>query len=208
MKLTDANVSFVNKDAAPNYRVFLANTNLSIENFSNQKSEGYGHAHLTGRFMGSGQTLVDLVMRAENNGPDLTLNAKIENTDVRAMNDVLRAHAKVDAASGVLSVYSEINVKNGRVQGYVKPLFKDLNIYDKEQDEDKKLSAKLKEKAADLVAKVFKNRKTEDVATVGKVEGPLQNPKASTWEVLVNLVRNAFFQAIVPGFERFRPGGA
>ncbi len=208
MKLTDANVSFVNKDTAPNYRVFLANTNLSIENFSNQKSEGYGHAHLTGRFMGSGQTLVDVVMRAENNGPDLSLNAKIENTDVRAMNDLLRAHAKVDAASGVLSVYSEINVKNGRVQGYVKPLFKDLNIYDKEQDEDKKLSAKLKEKAADLVAKVFKNRKTEDVATVGKVEGPLQNPKASTWEVLVNLVRNAFFQAILPGFERFRTGGA
>jgi hypothetical protein len=208
MKLTDANVSFVNKDAAPNYRVFLANTNLTIENFSNQKSEGYGHARLTGRFMGSGQTLVDLVMRAEDHGPDLTLNAKIENTDVRAMNDVLRAHAKVDVASGVLSVFSEINVKNGRVQGYVKPLFKDLNIYDKEQDEDKKLSAKLKEKAADLVAKVFKNRKTEDVATVGKVEGPLQNPKASTWEVLVNLVRNAFFQAILPGFERFRTGGA
>jgi hypothetical protein len=139
MKLTDANVSFVNKDAAPNYRVFLANTNLTIENFSNQKSEGYGHARLTGRFMGSGQTLVDLVMRAEDHGPDLTLNAKIENTDVRAMNDVLRAHAKVDVASGVLSVFSEINVKNGRVQGYVKPLFKDLNIYDKEQDEDKKL---------------------------------------------------------------------
>jgi len=208
MKLTDANVSFVNKDAAPNYRVFLANTNLTIENFSNQKSEGYGHARLNGRFMGSGQTLVDLVMRAEDHGPDLTLNAKIENTDVRTMNDVLRAHAKVDVASGVLSVFSEINVKNGRVLGYVKPLFKDLNIYDKEQDEDKKLSAKLKEKAADLVAKVFKNRKTEDVATVGKVEGPLQNPKASTWEVLVNLVRNAFFQAILPGFERFRTGGA
>ena len=206
MKLTDANVSFVNKDAAPNYRVFLANTNLTIENFSNQKSEGYGHARLTGRFMGSGPTLVDLVMRAEDHGPDLTLNTKIENTDVRAMNDILRAHAKVDVASGVLNVYSEINVKNGRVQGYVKPLFKDLNVYDKEQDEDKKLSAKLKEKAADLVAKVFKNRKTEDVATVGKIEGPLQNPRASTWEVLVNLVRNAFFQAILPGFERFRGG--
>ncbi|HXU91060.1 MAG TPA: DUF748 domain-containing protein [Methylomirabilota bacterium] len=206
MKLTDANVSFVNKDAAPSYRVFLANTNLIIENFSNQKSEGYGHARLTGRFMGSGQTLVDLVMRAEDHGPDLTLNAKIENTDVRAMNDLLQAHAKIDVASGVLSVYSEINVKNGRVQGYVKPLFKDLNVYDKEQDEDKKLTTKLKEKAADLVAKVFKNRKTEDVATVGKIEGPLQNPKASTWEVLVNLVRNAFFEAIVPGFERFRAG--
>lgn len=202
MKLTDATVGFVNKDTTPNYRVFIANTDLTIENFSNQKSEGYGHARLTGRFMGSGRTMIDLVMRAENNGPDLSLNAKIENTDVRAMNDVLRAHAKVDVASGVLSVYSEINVKNGRVQGYVKPLFKDLDVYDKEQDEDKRLGAKLKEKAADVVAKIFKNRKRDEVATIGKLEGPLENPQASTWEVLVNLIRNAFFEAILPGFER------
>ena len=202
MKLTDATVGFVNKDSAPSYRVFLANTNLTIENFSNQKSEGYGHARLTGRFMGSGRTAVDLVMRAENRGPDLSLNAKVENTDLRAMNDVLRAHAKVDAASGVMSVFSEIVVKNGRVQGYVKPLFKDLDVYDKDQDEDKKLGEKLKEKAADVVAKIFKNRKSDEVATIGKLEGPLENPRASTWEVLVNLVRNAFFQAILPGFER------
>jgi hypothetical protein len=141
-------------------------------------------------------------MRAENRGPDLSLNAKVENTDLRAMNDVLRAHAKVDAASGVMSVFSEIVVKNGRVQGYVKPLFKDLDVYDKDQDEDKKLGEKLKEKAADVVAKIFKNRKSDEVATIGKLEGPLENPRASTWEVLVNLVRNAFFQAILPGFER------
>jgi hypothetical protein len=202
MKLTDATVGFVNKDSTPNYRVFIANTDLTIQNFSNQKSEGYGHAHLSGRFMGSGQTVVDLVMRAENHGPDFGLNAKVENTDLRAMNDVLRAHAKVDVASGVMSVYSEIVVKNGRVKGYVKPLFKDLDVYDKEQDEDKKLGAKLKEKAADLVAKVFKNRKSDEVATIAKLEGPLENPRASTWEVLVNIVRNAFFQAILPGFER------
>jgi hypothetical protein len=207
MKLTDATVGFVNKDSTPNYRVFIANTDLTIENFSNQKSEGYGHAHLTGRFMGSGRTTMDLVMRAENNGPDVSLNAKIENTDLRGMNDVLRAHAKVDVASGVLSVYSEIVVKNGRVQGYVKPLFKDLDVYDKDQDEDKKLGAKLKEKAADVVAKVFKNRKRDEVATIGQFEGPLENPKASTWEVLVNLVRNAFFEAILPGFERQLRGG-
>jgi hypothetical protein len=202
MTMTGATVGFVNKDATPNYRVFLADADLSIENFSNQKSEGYGHGHLTGRFMGSGHTVVDLVMRAENSGPDFDLNAKIENTDLRAMNDLLRAHAKVDVASGVFSVYSEVSVKNGRVQGYVKPIFKDLDVYDKEQDQDKPLGKKLKEKAADVVAKVFKNRKSEEVATIARLEGPLENPKASTWEVLVNLVRNAFIRAILPGFER------
>jgi hypothetical protein len=34
------------------------------------------------------------------------------------------------------------------------------------------------------------------------VEGHYQNPQASTWQVLVNLIQNAFFRAILPGFER------
>ena len=200
--MTDATVAFVNKDATPTYRIFIANTDLSIDNFSNQRSEGYGHAHLTGRFMASGRTLVDLTMRAEDKGPDFDLSARIENTDLRTMNDLLRAHAKVDVASGVFSVYSEISVANGRVRGYVKPIFKDLDVYDKDQDEQKSLGTKLKEKVADVAAKVFKNRNREAVATIARLEGPLENPRASTWEALVNLVRNAFIRAILPGFER------
>jgi hypothetical protein len=151
--------------------------------------------------MGSGQAAVDLALRAENKGPDFDLNAKIENVDLRTMNDLLRAHAKIDVASGVFAAFSEIGVKNARVKGYVKPLLKDLDVYDREQDEDKSLGRKLKEKAADVVAKVFKNPRDE-VATIASVEGPLEDPKASTWEVLINLVRNAFFQSVLPGFER------
>lgn len=205
--MTNATVGFVNKEAAPGDRAFISNLDLSIDNFSNQKAEGYGRARLTGRFMGSGRTLVDVTMRAENRGPDLDLNAKIEDTDMRAMNDLLRAHAKVDVVSGVFSVFSEIKVKNGRVSGYVKPLFKDVNVYDKEQDGEKSLGAKLKERAAEVVAKIFENRPRDEVATIARLEGPLKNPKSSTWEVLVNLIRNAFFDAILPGFERQVRGG-
>jgi Domain of Unknown Function (DUF748) len=201
--LNDATVGLINKQADPQYRVFIANTNLIVENFSNQKSEGYGHARLKGRFLDSGDTVADMVMRAETHGPDFTLNLKIENTDMRAMNDLLRAHTKgVDVTSGVFSLYTEIAVKNGRVNGYVKPIFRDLRIYDKEQDAEKTLGQKIKEKAADIAAKVFKNHPRDEVATIANVSGPLETPRASTWEVLVNVLRNAFIKAILPGFER------
>jgi hypothetical protein len=39
---------------------------------------------------------------------------------------------------------------------------------------------------------------------VTPVSGPLENPKASTWQTLTGLVRNAFVKAILPGFERAR----
>jgi hypothetical protein len=199
-----ATVGFVNEEATPHYRVFLANTDLTMENFSNQRTEGTATARLTGRFMGSGATTVSATFRPEINGPDFDLNVRIENTDLKSMNDLLRAHAKFDVVSGVFSVFSELHVKNGRVDGYIKPLFRDLDVYDAAQDEDKSFGQKLKERAVDVIGKVLRNRPREEVATVAPIAGPLDNPKAGTWESLVGLVRNAFFKAILPGFERER----
>jgi hypothetical protein len=199
-----ATVGFVNEEKSPRYRVFLANADLIMENVSNQRTEGTATARLTGRFMGSGATVVSATFRSEIKGPDFDLDARIENTDLKAMNDLLRAHADVDVVSGVFSVYSELHVRNGRVDGYVKPLFHDLDVYSEAQDEDKSLGRKLKEKAADVIGKVLKNRRRDEVATVTPVSGPLENPKASTWQTLTGLVRNAFVKAILPGFERAR----
>jgi hypothetical protein len=208
VRVKDATLGFVDEDAQPRYRVFLAATNLDVENFANQLTEGTAAARLTGRFMGSGETTVTASFRPETNGPDFEVNARIENTDLRRMNDMLRAHAKVDVTSGLFSVYSELRVKNGRMDGYVKPLFRDLKVYTPEQDEDKGLGQKIKERAADIAAKVLRNRPREEVATVAPIAGPLQDPKASTWQTLVGLVQNGFFKAILPGFLREQQGGA
>jgi hypothetical protein len=40
------------------------------------------------------------------------------------------------------------------------------------------------------------------VATETSVTGPVENPKEDTWQILGKLVQNAFFKAILPGFEK------
>jgi hypothetical protein len=202
VRVSGSTFGFVNKDARPEYRVLLAGADIALRNFSNQRTEGQAVATLKGRFMGSGDTAVKLVLRPEVKGPDFDLDARIENTDMKTMNDLLRAHGKIDVVSGVFSVFTEIGVKNGRVSGYVKPLFRDLDVFDRAQDEDKKFGQKLKERAVDVAAKIFKNRKRDEVATVADISGPLEDPKANTLQVIINLVRNAFVKAILPGFER------
>jgi uncharacterized protein DUF748 len=199
-----ATVGFVNEQTTPHYRVFLADTDLVVENFTNQRTEGTATARLTGRFMGTGPTTLSATFRPERDGPDFDVQGRVENTDLTTLNDLLRAHAKVDVVSGVFSVFAELHVKSRRVTGYVKPLFRDLQVYEPSQDEEKSVGQKLKEKVADVVGKVLKNRPRDEVATVTPIDGPLDNPKASTWEALIGLVRNAFFRAILPGFERER----
>src|SRR5919201_4012024 len=202
LRIVNANVGFINKNTNPEYRVVIDEMNLTMKKFSNQKDEGYGHAALTGRFLGSGATVVDATFRPENKGPDFSVNAKVENTDMRKMNDLLRAHAKFDVVSGVFSVYSELRVHDARVDGYVKPLFHDLKLYDKYNDAQKSFGQKVKEKAVDVASKILKNRPRKEVATVADISGPLENPRTGTWQALVRLVQNAFIKAIFPGFER------
>jgi Domain of Unknown Function (DUF748) len=202
LKVVDSTVGFVNKAATPPYRVFLTNTNLTVSNFSNQRAEGTAVARLNGKFMGSGSTVVTATFRPERRGPDFDLHVSVENTDLRTMNDLLRAYGNFDVTAGKFSVFSEITVRHQRVEGYVKPLFSELDVYDPGQDREKGAARKLYEKVVEGVSRVLKNVPREEVATVATISGPIESADANTIEAIVKLIQNAFFKAILPGFER------
>jgi hypothetical protein len=100
-----------------------------------------------------------------------------------------------------------LRVKNRAVQGYVKPLIRELDVYDTQQDKEKNLFQKLYEAVAGGVSELLENFPRDEVATTADISGPLDNPQASTWQVVVTLIQNAFFKAILPGFEGARGGG-
>lgn len=200
ISIKDSTLGFVNNDAQPRYRVYLSDIDAQVENFTNQLTEGAMAARVTARFMGSGETVVTATVRREADGPDFDLSTRIEQVDVPRLNDILRAHGKIDVASGLFSLYSELHVKNGRVHGYVKPLIHDLKVYEPQQDREKSVGQKMKEKAANLVSKLLRNHPRQDIVTTVPIAGPLENPKADTWTTMVNLVQNAFFKAVLPGF--------
>jgi hypothetical protein len=200
--LVKSTFGFVNRAVQPEYRLSLDDAEVHLQNFSNQLTEGTAVAKVTGRFMGSGRTVVGATFRPETHGPDFALAASIEDTDMRSLNDLLRAYGKFDVVQGFFSVYTEMGVKNRAVQGYVKPLLRKLDVYDTGQDQDKGLFQKLYEAVVGGVSSLLENVPRKEVATKADLAGPLENPQANTWQVLVNLIQNAFFRAILPGFER------
>ena len=202
LRLVGATLGFVNRAARPEYRLFLDHAEVHLQNVSNQLTEGTAVAKVTGRFMGSGRTVVGANFRPETNGPDFALAASIEDTDLRTLNSFLRAYGKFDVAQGFFSVYTEMRVRNRAVQGYVKPLIRKVDVYDTRQDRDKHLFQQLYEGVVDGISTLLENIPRREVATKADLSGPLENPQASTWQVLVSLIQNAFFRAILPGFER------
>jgi hypothetical protein len=201
VRLSGCTLGMVNQAARRPYRVFLSDADIQMNNFSNQFSQGPAHLRLKSKFMGSGITSASADFRPEKAGPDLDLYVKIEDTQLTAMNDVLRAYGNFDVSSGVFYLVSEIHIKNEQISGYIKPFFKDMKVYDKSKDKDRSISHQMYELMIGGVAKILKNRPNKEVATKVDISGPIEKPKTSTWKIVVELIKNAFFKAILPSFE-------
>jgi Domain of Unknown Function (DUF748) len=202
VSVVQSQIGFVNRVTAPAYRLFLAEAEVHLTNFSNRLTEGTAVAKVTGNFMGSGRTAIGASLRPETQGPDFALAASIEHTDMRALNELLRAYGTFDVVRGVFSLYTELQVRHRAVRGYVQPVLRDLDVYDPRQDQEKHPFQKLYEAAVGGVSEVLEHLPGHKVAAKVDVAGPLENPQAGTWQALVNLMHQAFFKAILPGFER------
>jgi hypothetical protein len=97
---------------------------------------------------------------------------------------------------------SEITERPGKIDGYVKPLFRDIKVCDERQDREKRYSEKLYEGLVGGIAGLLQNRQREEVATQTSISEDIESPQTNTWETMLRLIENAFFKAILPGFEK------
>lgn len=201
LRLVDSQLGLVNRTREPGYRVFVDVEELKVTNLTNRQERGVAHATLRGRFLGSGATKASMDFQPVGKQADMALKLAIENTDMRRMNDLLRSYGKFDVTEGRFSFFLELAIKDGRVDGYVKPLFRDMKVYDSRQDEEKSTFRKLYEKIVGGIADLLENRPRDEVATQARVSGRVGSAEMSTWQVVVRLVENAFFRAILPGFD-------
>lgn len=202
LNMTGCTFGMVNEAASKRYRVFLADTEFKLSNFSNQFSQGPAQAHLKGKFMGSGITTATVNFRPEEKGPDFDLNVKIESTQLTAMNDLLRAYGNFDVLGGIFSLSSQVHIKNNAITGYIKPLFKDMKVYDRRKDKERSAFHQLYEMLIGGVAKLLENKSGHEVAIKANLTGPVGQSENSTWQIVVDLIKNAFFKAILPSFEK------
>lgn len=203
--LTECTLGMVNEAVKKPYRIFIADTDLQLSNYSNQNSEEPVQAHLQGKFMGSGMTTASLNFRPENRGSNLDLHLKIDDTRLTAMNGLLRAYGNFDVSGGIFSLVSELHIRNDNISGYIKPFFKDIQVYDRQKDKDQGAFHELYEMMIGGVAGLLENRSRQEVATKANITGSLKNPHASRWEIIGGLIKNAFFKALLPSFDREKP---
>jgi hypothetical protein len=202
--LTNGQVGFLNRATNPPYRVFVDQARLEILNMSNRvaslRSQG-AVFRLRGRFMGGGSAKLDATFRPD--APEAYLGAElaVEHAQLPALNDLLRATQRSGVTGGTLSVYSQLEVKNKQLHGYVKAMFDDLKLEDRQQDKKKSLGARLKEKVIGGLAEMLENRKSDALAFRTEITGTLDAPRTNSGQIFSSILRNAFWNAIKPGFD-------
>ena len=132
--------------------------------------------------------------------PTFDMNAEIRNTNLVKLNDFLQAYAKVDVNKGTFGMYTEVAAKEGKFDGYVKPIIKDLDVLGKEDRKDN-LFQKLWEAIAGGVGQIFKNQSKDQLATKIPFQGDLNQPDANTWYAITTVLKNAFIQALQPAID-------
>jgi len=202
LRLANSRLGLISWAKDRRFRVYLSNADLDVTNLSSGFRRGPAKAKLSGSFMGSGTVSGAATFRDDRKGPDFDLQVAVEGASLPSINDLLRAYGRFDVAKGTFSVYSQVHVSNGRISGYVKPLFKDIDVYSSKQDKKKPVLKKLYEKVVGGLSHLLENPKREQVATVADLSGTVDDPNTSTWQIVVRLVSNAFVKAILPGFER------
>lgn len=207
-RLKKGELGYVDGEADPSYRLFVSKLDVTVHDFTNEKRKGArpGRAAISGAFMGSGAMKLDATFQPAKTRAEFSSNLEITDVELVTLNNLLRARGGLDVNAGRFSLFSEIAVREGTVEGYVKPIFADLDVYDLDQDSDKNIFRQAYEGIVGGIGTLLENRPRDEVATRTDLSGRIESPQTSTWEIIIGLVQNAFVRAILPGLDRGADG--
>jgi hypothetical protein len=131
--------------------------------------------------------------------PAFDMSAKLTNLNLVNINNILRAYAKFDVQKGKFSVYTEIAAKNNRITGYVEPFIKNLDIIDPIKEKKKPFKQRFFESMLELGTLILRNPENDQLATRIIIEGKLNKPNISVYQIMGDALANAFEQALIPG---------
>lgn len=139
---------------------------------------------------------------------DFVFAASLKELKLTQLNDFARAYGGLDFKGGVGEVFVEIEGAGGEISGYIKPLFKHMNVASWEQDVEDHSDTPpqlIWEGAVGIFTMLFTNLQSEKIATEIKISGTLDDTNIGTGAAVLGLIKNAFVEAKEAGFEQTTP---
>lgn len=182
--------------------IYLSHLNGSIDDLSNIRNETaplIAKVHADAQVMDQAKLELKMTLDPFSYRPTFHLAVRLLGLDVTKINDLALAYGKLDFKRGWFDLVLEADSKEGRITGYVKPLFRNLRIFSLTQD--------LKEDAVlqffwqalmGGVTSVLKNFPRDQFGTLIPFTGDVSGTTPDILSTVANILRNAFVRAYLP----------
>lgn len=133
--------------------------------------------------------------------PDFDYNLQFSEINLVKINPLAREYANLDFERGTMSVYSEMAMLDGKLNGYLKPLTKGMKIFKLDENEGRSVGKFFTELLAQVGTAVLKNQKRDQVATRIPLSGTVDNIETFVWPTIFGVLRNAYIEAFRGEFD-------
>ncbi len=201
-EVNNGSIHYVDAGATPKVDISVEQAHVLAENLKNvedNKTELPSPVTATGNVYG-GTLSLNMKMDALAKKTRFDLNTEIKNANLVSLNDFLKAYGGFDVNKGTFGLYTEFAAKNGKYKGYVKPVIKDLDVVGPEDRKDK-FFQKVWENIVGAAGEILNNPKKNQIATKIPIEGNLAGSNTDIIEMIWELLRNAFIQALMPSID-------
>lgn len=211
LQIVNAKVALRNFTSEPPVNLYANNLNMTVLNLStSRESEGTRDASLEGTadLLGHAPMEIEAAFDPLLEMDDFQLRFRVSEVDLTRLNDFASAYGKFDFSSGNGELVIEAQAEDAQLTGYIKPLLRNVEVFDFEQDiqnEDKGFFRGLWEALVGASGAVVKNRSRDQIATRVNLSGSLQDADVSPLQAFVGILRNGFVEAFNAGFEEPAP---
>jgi len=205
LEITNGLLRYVDHTRQPKVDLFVTHMRVTATGLRNRREEaadGEFPARITleGDSLGAGKLQLLLTADPLAAEPYFHLSLKLDDVNLPALNESLRAYAHVDVGRGTFRLVAEMAGRDGGFQGYLKPFFEDLDFHNS-GDKDKGLAARIWERLVAAFAWVVKDKSRDQLATRIPFEGKFGDAKIGLLATITNLFRHGFIRAFNPTVE-------
>ena len=174
---------------------------LTAENLTNRESLSDGtFARVRARAKPAGGTF-SLQMQLDPIAPTPTFSMRstLKGVQLPRVNPLLQAYAGLDTTAGAFDAEVGLKCEQGRYEGSIEPKIRDLAIRKRAEDPDRDtwLNRAYRTGVRAITALV-KDGDSDTIATRLPLSGKFVEPKIGVWDAVVNLLANAYIEALTP----------
>jgi hypothetical protein len=201
IRVVDGKITFNNFTSTPKVKMEADKVNASVFNLTNvEDKQGKRDARFEGKALLQGHAPLETTATFDpfSNFEDFDFKLRATNIQLKQMNDFASAYGKFDFNKGNGDIVIEAKANAGQLSGYIKPLLKDVDIFNWQQDvenQNKGFFRSIWEAVVGGSETVLKNQGENQFATRVELSGSVHKQDVSAFQAFLQILRNAFVQA-------------